>query len=149
MPAKRKEISKLPRYVGIMADQAYTRHSWVKNLILQVRPNTIISTTTGGGMEHTLERLSVLRGDLYFKAFVSDPWEEQAAGKNHAARLRDYLFMSYLKFNKGFLFLFPAEYDTGTIGLRYSKRMQDVIILAHQLGVSYDIIRADDEEEGD
>lgn len=148
MVQQKGDIQKLPRVVGVMADYHYTKQEYVSSLVLQVRPNTVITTTTGGGMEEILERISILRGDLYFKAFTSDPWEEAFKGKKHAAKLRDFLFVNYLKFNKGFLFLFPAKYDTRTIGLQYSKRMQDIIILAHQLQVPYDIILAETKEEG-
>lgn len=140
-----KSIDKLPRVVGIIADPQYKKQEWIKTLILQVRPKTIITATTGGGMENMLERLSVLRGDIYFKLFDSDPWEESVQTKRTATRIRDYLFVSYLKVTKGHLFVFPAKYNTRSIGFQYSRRMQDIIILAHQLRVPYDIISEDDE----
>lgn len=129
-----------------MADAKYEHPEWVEAFVLKVKPKTIIVTTTGGGMEEMLERVSILRGDLYYKAFVSDPWESSIGGRSHAARLRDYLFINYLKFNKGRLFLFPSEHKT-YIGLNFSDRMQDVIVLAHQNKIAYDIIQAPIEED--
>ena len=142
MKTKKGEISSLPKVVGVMADFHYTKQEWVKTLILKVRPNTVITTTTGGGMEELLERLSVLRGDLFYKKFTTDEWEEHIRGARHAIKLRDYMFLSYIKFNNGFLFLFPAKYPTKIAGMNYSTRMQDIIILAHKMGVRYDIIPA-------
>ena len=146
---KKGDIQSLPKVVGVLADFHYTKQDWIKTLILKVRPNTVITTTTGGGMEDILERLAVLRGDLYYKQFTIDQWEEQVKGKRHAKKLQDYLFLSYIKFNKGFLFLFPAKYNTRTVGMHYSGRMQDIIILAHKMGIPYDIIPADEEEGED
>jgi hypothetical protein len=140
-----KSIDRLPRFIGIAADY-HTKQEWVHSLISQLRPNTVVVTNVGG-MEERIEKSVAFRGDLYFKLFESDEWEEQLSGRTHAARLRDYLFMTYLKFNKGFLFAFPAKYDTVAIGMQYSKRMQDLIILAHQMKVPYEIIATEGEEE--
>lgn len=146
---KKGDISTLPRVVGVLADQHYQRQELIHNLILGVRPNTVITTTTGGGMEQLLERLAVLRGDLFYKQFTVDEWEQKLRGRRHATKLQDHMFLTYLKFNNGFLFLFPAKYNTKTIGMQYSKRMQDMMIFAHQMKIPYDIISVEEEGEDD
>lgn len=141
------KISKLPKYIGIFADYHYPKRHLIHNLIMQLNPRSTVVTTELSGIEDFIERTSVLRGNLFFKKFESDPWEEQTSSKNKAEKVRDYLFISYLKFMKGRLFIFPQEYDTATFGVQYSKRTQEIILLAHTLKVKYSIISSEDYDE--
>lgn len=137
------DIRKLPKYVGILADPNFEQRAWIHTLLLEVNPETVIVTSQTPKIDEFIEKIAVLRGDLYFKKFETDPWELKASSAAKAEKVRDYLFLSYIKYQKGQMFFFPVWYETGMYGMHYSKRMQDVILSTHQLKIPYDVIRVD------
>ena len=137
------DVKKLPTHVGILADPNYEHRQWIHNLLLQLKPQSVVVTSQTAKINEFLEKTTVLRGDLYFKQFETDPWERRVTSPAKAEKVRDYLFLSYLKHFQGHLFFFPVYYDTNSYGMHYSRRMQEVILLAHQLKIAYDIIQVD------
>lgn len=144
-PKKRKSIKKLPKYVGMLADSNYEYRTWIHNLILELNPESVVVTAESFGVDAFIEKIAVLRGDLHFKKFENDPFELRVNSPAKAERVRDFMFLSYVKHNQGHLFFFPVWYDTGPYGMSFSKRMQSVILLAHQMKLPYDIIRVDED----
>jgi len=147
--ARPRSPKKLPRYVGIYLDQHYQMFPWVEKLIYSLNNGTVVSTTEMHRASEFIRRRTLLRGGLYFKLFEVDPWEIKVATKAKAELVRDYLFLSYLKFHNGFLFICPHNYVTGGFGTFKSKRVQELILMAHELKVNFEIIEIDGGKERD
>jgi hypothetical protein len=136
-----KGTPKLPRVIGILADPNYEQRAWIYNLILEAEPNAVIVTAETPKIDGFIEKIAILKEDTFYKCFESDPWEQSAFSPSKAERTRDFLFLSYVRLHKGRVFFFPVMYDTTEYGMKYSRRMQEVIVMAHQLRVPYEVIR--------
>jgi hypothetical protein len=133
-------IERLPRVVGVAVDPQFAKPDWIQNLIHGLKPNSILATATGDGIETWVLRTALVRADINVKTFELEPWEGKGMGKNRVIQLRDYMLLSYIKFHKGHLFIFPKKFENEAIGRQYNERMQNIIILARQLRLKYDII---------
>lgn len=139
------KLNRLPRVVGILADPNYEQRAWIYNLIMEVNPKSVIVTSQTPKIGTFIEKTAVLKDETFFKNFETDPWEAAAFSPSKAERTRDFLFLSYIRHHKGRVFFFPVMYDTATYGMKYSRRMGDVILMAHQLRIPYEVIRVDED----
>lgn len=142
---KNGDIEKLPKFVGIAADLHYARKDWIYNLVKKLNPNTVVVIPEGSGLEQSIRDIVLLRGDLYLRQFEPSVHERQFLSKAKQNELVDYMFLSYLKFNDGFLFVFPKKFVSSKKSrpVHYSRRLQDIIINAYTIGVRSDVIKVE------
>ena len=141
------DFKKLPRYIGIAADKHYSKKKYIQNLLDNIRPGSVVVLVNGTDLEGYLRDYCLLRTDLYVKEWSSSPFEEDTLSLARNAKLNDHMFLSYLKFFKGRLFIFPHEYPKDARGetVTYSGRMQNLIISSYLLDVPYEVIKESDE----
>lgn len=133
------DIQKLPRTVGIVADYKYPNKIWIFNLVDQMKSKSII-VTASDTIEFYLSKIMQSQPDKYLKVIDVDEWEVEALGRKKAENLRDWVFLQYIKYNKGCLFVFPRQYDTKRYGKRFSERIRDLLIMAHTLNIPVEVI---------
>ena len=128
---------KLPRAVGILADRSYPKREWIHHLVQQLKPKSVVVTTTGG-VEHFLEKTVERRGDLYFKCFGIEDWEETLSRRKQE-QLRDWMFLQYMNHLHGCVIVFPQVFESA-YGEGFSKRINDLVITAYTINVPVEII---------
>jgi hypothetical protein len=142
---------KLPRFVGIVADYHYARKDWIYNLIMKLKPHTVVVLPEGAGLKESIRDVVLLRGDLHLKEFQVSAQEKDFLTFSAQKALNDYLFLSYLKFNKGFLMVFPRKFQSKKDARpdSYGHRIQDIIINAYIMDIRSDRIEVERESSED
>lgn len=137
------QFKKLPRFVGIAADKHYSKKKYIRNLLEHLRPGSVVVLVNGTDLQGYIRDYALLRTDLYVKEWSSEPFEDDTLALAKKVKLNDHMFLSYLKFFKGRLFIFPHEYPKDSRGeeVTYSGRMQNLIISSYLSEVPYDIIK--------
>lgn len=141
---RKRSLKKLPRMIGLYADQHTDMYPWVDGVILGVNKRSIIVTSNTHIFSRYVRRRVILRPDLRLKEFTSEQWEVDAYGPYKTDAYRDYMFLSYIKFHHGFLFILPRLYVSGGHGNYYAKRTENIILMARELGVKHEVIESEE-----
>lgn len=147
--ARTKNLKNLPKCIGVYGDPNYPNRLLISNLIGGAPRGTTVAISEGGKTGPYIQKLVLQRGDLFCKLFLKEDWQSHVTVGRKAEALRDYMFLSYVNFHKGILFLFAEEYEPNDNGMIYTPRTQDFIIMAHTLSLPYEVIRPIREEVSD
>lgn len=139
-------FSRLPKCVGMVVDPIYERPEYVNSFVKQLKKSTIVVCLDDKGSDAHIKESVLFRNDLFLKIMKIDAWEVGRFSPREAERMRDYMFLSYVKFHKGTVFFFPRKYERDIIAQQYTKKMRDLIILAHQMDIKYEIITVESQE---
>jgi hypothetical protein len=138
----------LPRVVGVVMDEYHPHKEWLAHIAQNIKPNTVIVTMSSRNTPYFGQQMDQ-RDDTYFRVFDYIEDDSSVFGKRVSQEAHAFIFLSYVKFHKGILMLFPNRYSKGVYGETFSKRIQDLIISAERLNVEYHLMESTQSEDED